>query len=129
MSTTIPTEKPQAKPTPAEAVSSLEASFTIGQYGVWRVLAANSPQKVVGESQWKGTVAGLRLLRMFIKDVWRISPTLCLGIASAQIWEGVETSVVLYTSNRLLTSVSIRVQNSNWQCLAFCERNRLRLHS
>ncbi|KZP34394.1 P-loop containing nucleoside triphosphate hydrolase protein [Athelia psychrophila] len=105
MSITIPTEKPLAEPTPAEDASSLEASFTIGQYGVWRILTANSSHKVVGESQWKGAVAGLRLLRMFMGDVWRISPTLCLGVASAQIWEGMQTSVALYTSSRLLTSI------------------------
>lgn len=94
-----------APATPDEDISSLESSFTIGQYGVWRVLTPNSSAKL--GDYWKGAIAGLGLLRVFWVDVWHVDPILCLGLILAQIWQGVQTSVSLYTSNRLLTAVRV----------------------
>ncbi|KAF7966583.1 hypothetical protein HWV62_37815 [Athelia sp. TMB] len=100
MSTT-PAEKPKSEETLAE----LEAKFTVGQYGVWRVLTTKSSQHV--GAFWKATFAGLGLLRVFMVDIWQIGPALCLVVVCAQVWEGMQTSVVLYTSNRLLTAIEI----------------------
>lgn len=96
------TEKPQ--PAKVEDLAALEAPFTSGQYGVWRVLTADSSHNV--KEFWEVSCRGVKLLRVFMGDVWRIDPTLCFCLAGTQIWEGVQTSITLYTSNRLLTSVS-----------------------
>ncbi|KAF7977743.1 hypothetical protein HWV62_40625 [Athelia sp. TMB] len=98
-----------APATPDEDISSLESSFTIGQYGVWRVLTPNSSAKL--GDYWKGAIAGLGLLRVFWVDVWHVDPILCFGLILAQIWQGVQTSVSLYTSNRLLTAIEISITN------------------
>lgn len=100
MMTSAPAEKSKQEDTLAE----LEAKFTIGQYGVWRVLTAKSSHHI--GAFCKSTFAGIQLLRVFIVDVWHIGPALCLIVIFAQVWEGIQTSIVLYTSNRLLTSVS-----------------------
>lgn len=94
-------EKPLAA---AEDIASLKATFTVGQYGVWRVLTANSPHALKG--LWDATLTGLRLLCIFMTDVWHVDPALCLILFTAQLWNGMQTSITLYTSNRLLTSVS-----------------------
>ena len=105
------TELAEKRDPPATCESteeSLEAKFTVRQYGVWRIFMrrTESSHKAAGEV-WTSAVIGLRLVRRFTRDVWHVSPTLCFSVGLAQISDGLRTSLLLYASNRLLTAVSI----------------------
>ena len=82
-----------------------ETPYTVVQLGVWRVLIAKSNLKLPRIHPWKDVSSVLQLLYVFMLEIYRLSPGLFIGIMLTKLSSGVESSLTLYASSRLLTIV------------------------
>ncbi|KIJ16673.1 hypothetical protein PAXINDRAFT_10381 [Paxillus involutus ATCC 200175] len=77
--------------------------------GVWRVLLAKKTRYGFQGLQWETISANLPLMRRALSDVYVVSPSLFVFTILAHLWYGVEDSLSLYFSNRLLFFIEKRI--------------------
>jgi Na+/H+ antiporter NhaB len=80
-------------------------SYTVTNVGVWRVLIAKSALNLRGK-ELKDSFSVLPLLLIFVAEIYALAPDLVVFFILTKVWSGIQSSLVLYTSNHLLTVVS-----------------------
>jgi len=83
-------------------VDKTHAPYTTLQLGVWHVLIAKSGVKLPG----KDAFSALPLLLAFVAEIYALAPDLVVFFVLTKIWTGFQSSLILHTSNHLLTVVS-----------------------
>ena len=81
------------------------SSYTVTYVGVWRVLIAKSALKLRGK-ELKETFSVLPLLLIFVAEIYTLAPDLVVFYVLTKVWSGIQSSLILHTSNHLLTVVS-----------------------
>ena len=84
---------------------NVETPYTVVQLGVWRILIAKSSFKLPGKLPWKDVRSVLQLLYVFLLEIYHLSPALFIYIILTKCSSGMEYSLRLYASSRLLTIV------------------------
>ena len=84
-------------------VEETPSQFAALQLGVWRVLIAESNLKLPG----KDSFSVFPLLLAFVVEIYSLAPDLVICFVLTKVWSGVQSSLILRTSNHLLTVVSV----------------------
>lgn len=79
--------------------------YNVAQLGVWRVLIAKSVSSLPGKN-WRDTFTVFPLFLVFVMEIYQLSPELFIFFVFTRLWSGIQSSLVLRTSNNLLTVVS-----------------------
>lgn len=88
-----------------KTTESTETPYNVVQLGVWRVLIAKSSLKLPGKNPWKDVISVFQLLYVFMLEIYHLSPELFVCFMLTKVSSGVESSLTLYASSRLLTIV------------------------
>jgi hypothetical protein len=86
-------------------IDKTKPSHTAIQLGVWRVLIAKS-EALKTQLPWKDSFFVFRYLLVFITEIYTLAPSLVVFFILTKVWSGIQPSLILRTSNHLLTVVS-----------------------
>jgi len=89
-----------------EKSSQSQSNITITEHqlGAWKFKLADS-SSFDPVNSWHEFVSAFPLLRRLVLDIWGIAPGLFALYVVCQIWEGIEGSIMMHLSNRLLQMV------------------------
>jgi hypothetical protein len=88
-----------------DQIDPTASSYTVTYVGVWRVLIAKSALRLRGK-ELKNSFSILPLLLIFVTEIYTLAPGLVVFFVLTKVWSGIQSSLVLHTSNHLLTVVS-----------------------
>jgi hypothetical protein len=80
-------------------------SYSVTHLGVWRILIAKSGLNLPGKD-WKNSFSVFPVLLIFIAEIYALAPDLVVFFVLTKVWSGIQSSLLLRTSNHLLTVVS-----------------------
>ncbi|KAG6864279.1 hypothetical protein C0993_009050, partial [Termitomyces sp. T159_Od127] len=87
------------------------------QVGIWEFSTIKQPRFDLFR-RWEEIVSGIQLFLRLVTEVSTISRTLLLFFALSQLWEGVETAILMHLSSSLLQIVEAGIRDGKADTLA-----------